>query len=154
MAPAFGSFATALATMQPAQQQQEHRRLRQQPFGLHNLHSAVAAAMNSPAPGNVVAAAVAEPVKAVKMYSPEYYYTCAVGGILSCGLTHTAVCPLDVVKCNMQTDPAKYSSIGKGFSTVLKEQGTAGLFRGWLPTLLGYSVQGAFKFGLYEYFKK
>jgi solute carrier family 25 phosphate transporter 3 len=27
------------------------------------------------------------------------------------------------------------------------------LFRGWIPTLIGYCVQGAFKFGLYEYFK-
>jgi hypothetical protein len=29
-----------------------------------------------------------------------------------------------------------------------------GLFRGWFPTLIGYSAQGAGKFGLYEYFKK
>ncbi len=27
---------------------------------------------------------------------------CVVGGILACGLTHTAICPLDVTKCNMQ----------------------------------------------------
>ena len=25
--------------------------------------------------------------------------------------------------------------------------------KGWFPTLVGYSAQGAFKFGLYEYFK-
>jgi len=25
-----------------------------------------------------------------------------VGGILSCGITHTLVCPLDIVKCRMQ----------------------------------------------------
>lgn len=60
----------------------------------------------------------------------------------------------DVVKCNIQTDPQKYKGIKSGFSVLLKEQGAAGLFRGWLPTLLGYSAQGAFKFGLYEYFKK
>ncbi len=65
-----------------------------------------------------------------------------------------AVTPLDVVKCNIQIDPAKYKSIGTGFGMIVKEQGTAGLFRGWVPTLLGYSAQGAFKFGLYEYFKK
>lgn len=64
--------------------------------------------------------------------------------------THTQ----DVVKCNIQTDPAKYKGIGTGFSVVLREQGVPGLFRGWLPTLLGYSAQGCFKFGLYEYFKK
>lgn len=62
------------------------------------------------------------------------------------------VTPLDVVKCNLQIDPAKYKNIGTGFRTVVAEQGAAGLFRGWLPTLLGYSAQGAFKFGLYEYF--
>lgn len=29
-----------------------------------------------------------------------------------------------------------------------------GLFRGWAPTYLGYSAQGALKYGLYEVFKK
>ena len=79
---------------------------------------------------------------------------CALGGVLSCGLTHTAVTPLDVVKCNMQIDPTKYKSIGSGFSITLKEGGMGGLVKGWLPTLVGYSIQGAGKFGLYEYFKK
>ncbi|KZV38779.1 mitochondrial phosphate carrier protein 3, mitochondrial [Dorcoceras hygrometricum] len=36
------------------------------------------------------------------MYSPAFYAACIAGGILSCGLTHTAVTPLDLVKCNMQ----------------------------------------------------
>ena len=62
--------------------------------------------------------------------------------------------PLDVVKCNMQTDPVRYPSISKGFGITVKEQGLAGLVRGWAPTLVGYSIQGAGKFGLYEYFKK
>jgi len=90
----------------------------------------------------------------IKMYSPAFYAACAFGGVLSCGLTHTMVTPLDVVKCNMQTDPAKYRGIFSGFSIVAKEQGMAGLVRGWVPTLLGYSAQGAGKFGLYEFFKK
>lgn len=144
----FGNFSAALSTMQPSQQQRK-----QDQGPLSGLAAAVAQAINSPAAGKVVAAAPSEPGKVV-MYSPEYYYTCAIGGIFSCGLTHTAVTPLDVVKCNMQTDPAKYKSIRSGFSVVLQEQGAAGLLRGWLPTLLGYSAQGAFKFGLYEYFKK
>ncbi len=54
----------------------------------------------------------------------------------------------------MQIDPVKYKSISEGFKLTVREAGTAGLFRGWFPTLLGYSVQGAGKFGLYEYFKK
>ncbi|MCO5595139.1 hypothetical protein L7F22_049177 [Adiantum nelumboides] len=98
-------------------------------------------------------AAPSEPGK-IEMYSPAFYAACTVGGILSCGLTHMAVTPLDLVKCNMQIDPAKYKSIGSGFGILLKEQGPKGFFRGWVPTLLGYSAQGACKFGFYEYFKK
>lgn len=90
----------------------------------------------------------------IVMFSPEYYRACAIGGMLCCGLTHMAVTPIDVVKCNMQIAPEKYKSIAGGFSLVVKEQGTVGLFRGWAPTLLGYSVQGACKYGFYEYFKK
>ncbi|KAG9130303.1 hypothetical protein Leryth_004215 [Lithospermum erythrorhizon] len=90
----------------------------------------------------------------IEMYSPEFYGACTVGGILSCGLTHMTVTPLDLVKCNMQIDPAKYKSISSGFGVLLKEQGVRGFFRGWVPTLLGYSAQGACKFGFYEFFKK
>ncbi len=38
----------------------------------------------------------------IAMYSPAFYAACTVGGIASCGLTHTLVTPLDIVKCNMQ----------------------------------------------------
>ena len=69
-------------------------------------------------------------------------------------MTHTAVTPLDVVKCNMQIDPKNFPGIGAGFSRIASTQGLAGLFKGWFPTLIGYSAQGAGKFGLYEYFKK
>lgn len=48
----------------------------------------------------------------------------------------------------------KYKSISSGFGIVFKEQGVRGFFRGWAPTFFGYSAQGAFKYGLYEYFKK
>lgn len=90
----------------------------------------------------------------IVMFSPEYYRACAIGGMLCCGLTHMAVTPIDVVKCNMQIAPEKYKSIVGGFSMVVREQGPVGLFRGWVPTLMGYSVQGACKYGFYEYFKK
>lgn len=54
----------------------------------------------------------------------------------------------------LQIDPAKYRSISSGFGVLLREQGVKGFFRGWVPTLLGYSAQGACKFGFYEFFKK
>lgn len=87
-------------------------------------------------------------------HTTDYYLKCLGGGVLSCGLTHTAVCPLDVVKCNMQVNPAKYTGLLPGLKTVFAEEGLkAGLLKGWLPTFFGYSAQGAFKFGLYEFFK-
>jgi len=76
-----------------------------------------------------------------------------IGGILSCGLTHTAVVPLDIVKCKMQVYPEKYKGLIPGIKTVLGEEGVAGLRIGWLPTFIGYSMQGLCKFGFYEYFK-
>ncbi|KAG6548907.1 hypothetical protein Mapa_009670 [Marchantia paleacea] len=111
--------------------------------------SSAAAAQGS----NFMIPSASEPGK-IAMYSKEFYAACTVGGIMSCGLTHTMVTPLDVVKCNIQIDPAKYKGIGHGFKTILAEQGMKGLVKGWVPTLLGYSAQGACKFGLYEFFKK
>ena len=107
----------------------------------------------SAVPKTFVVPAPSEPGK-IAMYSPAFYAACTMGGILSCGLTHTAVTPLDLVKCNMQIDPAKYKSISTGFGVLVREEGARGLFRGWVPTLLGYSAQGACKFGFYEFFKK
>lgn len=85
--------------------------------------------------------------------SLEYYLKCALGGALSCGLTHTAVVPLDLVKCRIQVDPAKYKGIMTGFRVSVAEEGARGLAKGWAPTLIGYSMQGLGKFGFYELFK-
>ncbi|CBY23870.1 unnamed protein product [Oikopleura dioica] len=85
--------------------------------------------------------------------STEYYLKCMIGGALSCGLTHTAVVPLDLVKCRMQVDSAKYPSLIKGLKVTVAEGGVSALGRGWAPTLIGYSMQGTCKFGFYEIFK-
>jgi len=78
------------------------------------------------------------------------------GGLLACGLTHTAVVSLDVAKCRAQA----HSKAGRwpkglvpGIQKILAEEGAAGMVRGWLPTLYGYSAQGLFKFGFNELFK-
>ena len=36
------------------------------------------------------------------VHDSSYYAKCMVGGIFACGLTHAAVCPLDIVKCRRQ----------------------------------------------------
>ena len=61
--------------------------------------------------------------------------------------------PLDLVKCRIQVDPAKYGGIIKGFKVTIAEDGTRGLAKGWAPTAIGYSAQGLCKFGFYEVFK-
>ena len=39
------------------------------------------------------------------------------------------------------------------FRIIIREEGLGGMRKGWVPTILGYSPQGALKFGLYEVFK-
>jgi solute carrier family 25 phosphate transporter 3 len=87
----------------------------------------------------------------VRVHSTEYFILCLMGGVLS-GLPHTILTPLDVVKCRMQV--GEYTSMMDGFRTIWRTEGSVGAFyRGWAPTFIGYSCQGALKFGLYEYFK-
>lgn len=98
---------------------------------------------------------------AIQLFSAEYYGYCAIGGALSCGLTHTAVTPLDLVKCNAQANPQAFKGVFQGFRIIYNGEakslgfgsGILGLFKGWGPTLIGYSVQGVGKFGFYELFK-
>ncbi|KAF3786972.1 hypothetical protein EJ110_NYTH12603 [Nymphaea thermarum] len=56
----------------------------------------------SSAAGSFVVAAPSEPAGKIAMYSPAFYAASAVAGGFSTGLTHTAVTPIDLVKCNMQ----------------------------------------------------
>jgi len=85
--------------------------------------------------------------------SAKYFALCGFGGVLSCGITHTAVTPLDLVKCRLQVNKEKYKSLGNGFKLTFAEGGAAGLVLGWAPTAIGYSMQGLCKFGFYEVFK-
>ncbi|KAI8803008.1 mitochondrial carrier protein [Cladochytrium replicatum] len=82
-----------------------------------------------------------------------FYGKALLGGVLACGLTHAGITPLDVAKCNMQVNPKKYTGLVSGIRTIAAEEGAIGLFKGFTPTLIGYSLQGAFKYGLYEIFK-
>lgn len=102
---------------------------------------------------NRVIAAPATEEASCEFGSAKYYALCGFGGILSCGLTHTAIVPLDLVKCRIQVDPAKYKNIFHGFKVTIAEDGMRGLAKGWGPTFVGYSIQGLGKFGFYELFK-
>lgn len=83
----------------------------------------------------------------------SYYGKCMIGGILSCGITHTIVVPLDIIKCRRQVNYELYKSLGDGFKVIRATEGLRGLTVGWIPTFIGYSAQGFGKFGFYEIFK-
>ena len=92
----------------------------------------------------------------VQPYSREYFLLCGLGGALACGPTHALMTPLDVVKCNAQTDAEHF---GKGTVRGLRyilsgeagalgfNSGLRGVFKGGVPTFVGYSFQGAGKYG-------
>jgi len=43
------------------------------------------------------------------VHDASYYAKCMVGGIFACGLTHMAVCPLDIVKCRAQVSECAFT---------------------------------------------
>jgi len=90
----------------------------------------------------------------IELYSAQYYAACTFGGLLACGLTHTAVTPLDLVKCRRQVDSKMYTGNFQAWGKIGRAEGFRGIYTGWSPTFFGYSAQGAFKYGGYEYFKK
>ncbi|MCJ1361308.1 hypothetical protein MMC16_000406 [Acarospora aff. strigata] len=90
----------------------------------------------------------------IELYSPKYYAACTFGGLIACGLTHTAVTPLDLVKCRRQVDSKMYKGNFEAWGKIGRAEGLRGVFTGWSPTFFGYSAQGAFKYGGYEFFKK
>ncbi|KAF3393838.1 Mitochondrial phosphate carrier protein 2 [Penicillium rolfsii] len=93
------------------------------------------------------------PFGKIEPNSAKYFASCALGGVIACGPTHTAVTPLDLVKCRRQVDPKIYTSNISAWRSIFAKEGLRGVFFGWSPTFLGYSFQGAGKYGLYEYFK-
>lgn len=71
---------------------------------------------------------------------------------------HSFIClklnsALDVVKCNIQVYPQRYTGLLSGMRVIFREEGLSGLFKGGTPAALGYGCQGLLKFGLYEIFK-
>ncbi|RXG48060.1 hypothetical protein VDGE_04504 [Verticillium dahliae] len=90
----------------------------------------------------------------IELYSGRYYAACTFGGLMACGLTHFAVTPLDLVKTRRQIDSKLYTGNFQAWGKIFRGEGVRGIFTGWSPTFFGYSAQGAFKYGWYEFFKK
>lgn len=93
------------------------------------------------------------PKKGIQLFTNQYYAACTLGGIIACGPTHSSVTPLDLVKCRRQVDSLLYKSNLDGWKKIIKTKGDS-IFTGVGATFIGYSLQGAGKYGFYEYFKK
>ncbi|KAI4608916.1 hypothetical protein J4E90_001402 [Alternaria incomplexa] len=83
------------------------------------------------------------------------YSRFAFAGAVCCSVTHGALTPVDVVKTRIQLDPVTYNTglIG-GFRKTIANEGMGAVWTGFGPTAAGYFLQGAFKFGGYEFFKQ
>ncbi|EON62203.1 hypothetical protein W97_01423 [Coniosporium apollinis CBS 100218] len=90
-----------------------------------------------------------------KLSGLALYSRFAFAGAVCCSVTHGALTPVDVVKTRIQLDPVTYNRglIG-GFRQVIAKEGAGAIWTGFGPTAAGYFLQGAFKFGGYEFFKQ
>ena len=72
----------------------------------------------------------------IEMFTPKYYAACTFGGLLACGLTHTAVTPLDLVKCRRQVDAKLYKGNFEACRIIGRSEGLRGiLLAGLRPSL-------------------
>mmetsp|Transcript_6309 Transcript_6309/g.9566 ORF Transcript_6309/g.9566 Transcript_6309/m.9566 type:complete len:308 (-) Transcript_6309:87-1010(-) len=87
-------------------------------------------------------------------FDTSYFLKASAAGGICCSVTHSMVCPFDVVKTRMQLKPTVYNSgMISAFQRIIREEGVSALSLGIGPTAVGYFVQGWFKFGGVEYFK-
>jgi solute carrier family 25 phosphate transporter 3 len=108
-------------------------------------------------------------IPTIQFGGAAYCLLCGVAGMIAGAITHTAMVPLDLMKCRIQVlclfllcftfilftqvDKSKYKSVFRGLRVTIIDEGPRALAKGWLPTMIGYSLQGFTKFGLYELFK-
>ncbi|KAI0490466.1 mitochondrial phosphate carrier protein [Xylaria cf. heliscus] len=82
------------------------------------------------------------------------YSRYALAGAVCCSFTHALLTPIDIVKTRIQVDPLVYNhGISGGLRQVVAGEGAGALATGLGPTVAGYFLQGAFKFGGYELLK-
>ncbi|KAL6715793.1 Cu/Pi carrier [Lecanora helva] len=147
--------------------QQSHKSIPKPDFSIWNVAEdakSKANALSAEAKAEISkAGSIAQPKTGqLELYSPQFYAASVFGGLMACGVTHAAVTPLDLVKCRRQVDAKMYKGNFEAWGKIGRAEGLRGIFTGWGPTFLGYSVghqnlglaQGAFKYGGYEYFKK
>ncbi|QLI68511.1 Mitochondrial phosphate carrier protein [Metarhizium brunneum] len=89
-----------------------------------------------------------------KIAGASLYARYALAGSFCCAFTHAVLTPVDVVKTRIQLEPTRYSSsLFKSARQIASHEGLGAFSTGLGPTVVGYGLQGACKFGGYEFFK-
>lgn len=92
----------------------------------------------------------ASPLTALKDIDYRYF----VAGGTCAAISHGITTPVDVVKTKIQAQPTKYDQgLIKALLKVVQEEGSSTLTAGLGPTVVGYGMEGAMKFGVYEVMK-
>jgi len=78
-------------------------------------------------------------------------YRFFVAGGTCAAISHGITTPIDVVKTRIQAEPKKYDQgLYDSALKILKSDGPGVLAGGLGPTVVGYGIEGAMKFGVYE----
>eukprot|EP00538_Stauroneis_constricta_P013689 CAMPEP_0119557732 /NCGR_PEP_ID=MMETSP1352-20130426/9299_1 /TAXON_ID=265584 /ORGANISM="Stauroneis constricta, Strain CCMP1120" /LENGTH=329 /DNA_ID=CAMNT_0007604873 /DNA_START=81 /DNA_END=1070 /DNA_ORIENTATION=- len=95
----------------------------------------------------VAQSASAAAMNAIKTIDYRYF----VAGGTCAAFSHGITTPIDVVKTRIQANPKVYNK-GLAAATVdiIKTEGAGTLLSGLGPTVVGYGIEGAMKFGVYE----
>ena len=90
------------------------------------------------------------PVSKKKASDPRFF----IAGGASAAISHGITTPIDVVKTKMQSD-ASLSDLSptKAALRIVEAEGPQALTAGLGPTVIGYGIEGALKFGVYETLK-
>jgi len=99
-----------------------------------------------------VAAGGAANAAANALKSVDYRYFVA-GGVCA-ATSHGITTPIDVVKTRIQAQPEVFDKgLQAATVSILKAEGPSALLGGLGPTVVGYGIEGAMKFGVYEVMK-
>ena len=94
--------------------------------------------------------AAAAAANALKTMDYRYF----VAGGICAATSHGITTPVDVIKTKMQADPELYEKgIRRATLSIIKTDGPQVLLGGLGPTVVGYGMEGAMKFGVYEVLK-
>lgn len=104
----------------------------------------------------LIAAAIDHPVDVnllgIPIPVPDARYF--LSGGLCAALSHGVTTPVDVVKTRIQSEPDVFNEgLVSATRTIITQDGAGALLGGLGPTVVGYGIEGAMKFGLYESLK-